>query len=107
MPQWLKFKKIDKGYFDPKTGKKLASIKGRRNRPGIDVFTHFGTIYTRQMGKGRSVKETENEVILELNITDSEADLLIAEEPELEPYKLTPEEIAELLPEQAEDNVAS
>lgn len=42
---WIKLKTIDRGYFDPKTGKKLLSIAGRMNRKGIDEFTHLGTDY--------------------------------------------------------------
>jgi len=41
---WIKVELIDRGYVDPRTGKKV-SIEGRRNRPKIDPFAHLGMEY--------------------------------------------------------------
>ncbi|MBU2177671.1 MAG: hypothetical protein KJ556_21475 [Gammaproteobacteria bacterium] len=86
MLKWIKFKKIDKGYFNPRTGEELVSIKGRRNRPGIDEFSHYGYVRTKLMKAGKFISETETETILEFDITDQEATDIINDEPGLEPF---------------------
>lgn len=48
MPQWLKMKCIERPYYDPRTGEVLSSIKGRRNRPGIDPFVGGGWVYPEE-----------------------------------------------------------
>jgi len=83
--EYIKFKKIDKGYLIKKTGKVVTKeqLKGLRNRPGIDEFEHLGYVYTEQMGKGRTIKETETDVIIELDITREEAEKIVTQEPVL------------------------
>ena len=43
--QWIKLKTIERPFFDPRTGKVLTSIEGRRNRPKKDPFTGGGKVY--------------------------------------------------------------
>ena len=103
----IKFKKINKGYIDPKNGKAIDNLDGRLNRPGIDEFVHIGYINTKQKGRGKTIKETEFEIIIEMDITDQKVEAIIDAEPELEPRKLTDEEINDLKPKEAESGVTS
>jgi hypothetical protein len=48
---WLKLKTIERPYFDPRTGKVLSSIEGRRNRPKVDPFTGGGKVYPPEVLK--------------------------------------------------------
>ena len=98
MPKVIKFKKIDKGWINPRTGKELESIEGLFNRKGIDEVVHRGYRYTIKMGQGQTIEETRDHVILELDITDAERDEIMLDESDLEPYELTPGEIETLLP---------
>jgi hypothetical protein len=43
--QWIKLKTIERPFYDPRTGKVLSSIEGRRNRPGKDPFQGGGKVY--------------------------------------------------------------
>ena len=43
--EWIKFKLIERPYYNPITGGVLTSIKGLRNRPNIDPFTGGGKVY--------------------------------------------------------------
>jgi len=102
--EYIKFNKIDHGYLIKKTGRvvtkdQLSSGKfGKlRNRPGIDEFSHLGYTYTEQTKKGKTIKETETDVIIELDVTSEEADIVIEKEKKLKPKKLTPEEIEILI----------
>jgi len=103
--EYIRFNKIDKGYLLKQTGQVITKDQlssGRfgklRNRPGIDEFVHLGYIYPDQMGKGKTIHETEGEVIIELDVTSEEADSIIEKEKKLKPKKLTPKEIEILIP---------
>lgn len=45
MAEWIEMQTKHRGYRDPRTGKMLESIEGRRNRPGIDEFESLGHEY--------------------------------------------------------------
>jgi hypothetical protein len=45
MPTWIKLKTKERPYYDPRNGKVLKSIEGRRNRPGVDPFEGGGRVY--------------------------------------------------------------
>ena len=45
MAQWISFNTIRKPFHDPRTGKILNDISGRKNRPGIDPFAPGGNVY--------------------------------------------------------------
>lgn len=103
--EYVKFNKIDRGYLIKKTGQVVTKEQlssgqfGQlRNRPGIDEFTHLGYIYTKEMGKGKTIYETETDVVIELDVTVEEADNIIEKEKKLKPKKLTPKEIEILIP---------
>jgi len=99
MRKWIKFKKKDKGYFNPRTGEDIADIVGLQNRSGIDEFSHRGYTYSKQFSNGIPINETETETILEFDITDQEAADIINDEPGLEPF-LIPAPVAD-------DNIGS
>ena len=96
----MKFNKIDHGYLIKKAGKVVTKdqLGNLRNRKGIDEFTHIGYTYTEQMHKGKTIKETETDVIIELDVTTEEADNIIDKEKKLKPKKLKKEEIEILIP---------
>lgn len=48
MPTWIKLKTKERPFYDPRTGKVLSSIEGRRNRPGIDPFEGGGKDYPEE-----------------------------------------------------------
>ena len=50
MPVWFKFKLIRKPYYD-ESGRVLSSIKGRKNKPGVDAFFGGGKLYPVLPGK--------------------------------------------------------
>ena len=110
--EYIKFDKIDKGYLIKKTGQivtKEQLSSGQfgqlRNRPGIDEFEHLGYVYSKQFLKGKIVFETETETIIELDVTVEEADSIIDKEKELNPKKLSNEEIEILMPINPESGV--
>ena len=109
MAVFIRFKKIDDGYLIIKTGLTVIKVEliGLMNLPGIDEFSHLGYQYTAQNNRGTVIKENEGEVFLELDVTGPEADAIVSAEPAFQPYKLTPEEAAALLPKPAEPNIAS
>ena len=103
--EYINFNKIDKGYRIKSTGQVVTKEQlssgqfGKlRNRPGIDEFEHLGYIYTEKMGKGKTIHETETDVVIELDVTTEEADNIIDKEKKLKPKKLKKEEIEILIP---------
>lgn len=93
MSQWILFELVDKGYYDPRTGKKLDSIEGRRNRPNIDPFKHLGIVYpeiAQDKHKDKHIEwhEKRPKLLLKLDITDTEASRIT----ELNAKRLTDQE---------------
>ena len=86
----IKFKLKPTEYYDPATGKKLKSIEGRRNRPGIDEFKD----YRREYPKARSNPKTKrriynrNELILDMDISQSDVERIKLEDSEFEPQEI-------------------
>jgi len=81
MPTWVKMKRVDLGYRDPRTGRKLQSIEGRQNRPGVDPFDHIGWKYPPGTENALSRHEQGEDVLVLMNtpsvgaqaITDTQA----------------------------------
>lgn len=48
--EWFEFQLIEKPYYDDR-GNILASVAGRKNRPGIDEFKGGGMVYPELPGK--------------------------------------------------------
>ena len=103
MDQWILFELVEKGYYDPRTGKKLDSIEGRRNRPDIDPFKHLGIIYPKiaqDKHKHKHIEwhEKRPKLLLKLDITDGDASRIT----ELDAKRLTDQEV-ETLKRELED----
>jgi len=100
--EYIKIEKKDRGYFDPKTGKKLLSIKGRRNRKGIDGFEHSGTdypAYDYSQMKMVKRKETKTNIVYEIKATEREVDTVVLNDSVFNAKRLDPGEIVEALNE--------
>ncbi len=108
--QYIKSDKIDNGYRIKKKYKIKVLQKHQLinlyNQKGVDEFTHLGYTYTSIMGSGKTIVETEEYVITECDISLQEAEALVSQEPELNPYILNAEEIEAILPEPLESGVS-
>lgn len=90
MPTWVKFKLIERPYYDPRTGEILASIEGRRNRPNIDPFSGGGKVYPNiDPSKILKRKETDGELLLKLDMDQSEIDAMMGSD-KIKIYKASP-----------------
>ena len=90
MPTWVKFKLIERPYYDPRTGEILDSIEGRRNRPSIDPFEGGGKVYPDiDPTKILKRKEKAGEWLLKLDMDPAEVNALIGSK-EIKKYKLSP-----------------
>ena len=77
MPTWIKFRLIERPYYDPRTGEIPDSIEGRRNRPGIDPFSGGGKVYpeiVNQKDKILEWHEKDGVLLLKLDILELEAE---------------------------------
>ena len=73
--KYIKLKRKNLGWIDPDTGKKLDSIDGRHNRPGIDAFEHLGYDYPDIINDRKKCPRWHgegDEILLELDITNEE-----------------------------------
>jgi len=70
MPVWIKFKLIERPYYDPRDGKILNLIKDRENRPKIDPFIGGGKVYPK-FNKINILEQYEKDGILLLRIDDT------------------------------------
>lgn len=77
MGEFIEFTIIDKGYYNPETGKDIPDITGRKNRHGIDAFTHRGHDYPdilkQKRDKIKMLKQKNGKLLLELDISSGEA----------------------------------
>lgn len=77
MGEFIEFTIIDKGYYNPETGKDIPDITGRKNRHGIDAFTHRGYSYPNILYQKRNkiimLKQKKGKLLLELDISLVEA----------------------------------
>lgn len=70
MLKWFEFHLIERPYSDGQ-GNILASIEGRRNRPGIDEFSGGGKIYPELPGKVVQRFEFDDTLFVLLDIDTS------------------------------------
>lgn len=73
MSEYILLEPIDKGYFDPATGRSLttAQVERRLNRKGIDEFDHAGIEYPntgklKVRFRAERIGETSREMLLEV-----------------------------------------
>lgn len=98
--EYLRFKKSKhKGFYDPTSGRRLESIKGYRNRKGIDRFEaiHDPDKYPACVKEKRKetkawVDKGDGFIILKMDITPQDVDSIIAEETSREARRLTAQE---------------
>lgn len=95
---YIRIDAINKGYYDPATGKKLDSIEGRRNRPGVDAIAHLGWELP-ECAIGEKRIRPNVDLIMILDITNIEAAEIVARETKFNARKLTDEEVEEELKE--------
>lgn len=79
MAHWIKFKLVQRPYYDPRTGEELASIEGLGNRPNIDPFAGGGAVYP-DLTEYRVLerRENENELIVLIDDPDDKIDRLLS-----------------------------
>ena len=81
--EYIEIERVDLGYYDPDTGRDLASIEGRKNRPGIDAFSHKGYDYPSLIKSNKCKNRIPiggGKILAEIDITGIEADAFIIEE---------------------------
>ena len=78
MGEWIEYKSKHKGFYDPRTGKKLNSIKGLKNRPKIDPFMAYPTGYLDiTEDKIIEMRERKHKVLINLNVSDIDASSIV------------------------------
>ena len=81
--QWFEFQLIEKPYYDDR-GNILASIAGRKNKPGIDEFKGGGKVYPELPGKVVQRFEHDGWLLVLLDAPESVLDGLKAKKQALE-----------------------
>lgn len=75
MPTWIKFRTKEKPFYDPRTGKVLPSIEGRRNRPKVDPFEGGGKVYPEDALKMKRLSWQEKGTTLMLLVDESQEEI--------------------------------
>ena len=70
MPTWIKLKLIERPYYDPRDGKVLTNIEGRRNRPKVDPFEGGGKVYPEEALKLKRLSWQERGTTLMLLVDE-------------------------------------
>ncbi len=72
MPTWIKLKTKERPFYDPRTGKVLSSIEGRRNQPQVDPFCGGGKVYPEEALKLKRLSWQERGTTLMLLVDEDQ-----------------------------------
>lgn len=92
MPTWIKFKLIEKPYFDPRTGKVLSSIAGLKNNPTVDPVKGGGKVYP-DFSKVRVLERHEKGTNLLVLVDGEQADIDALLKQEAVTFQASPKEL--------------